>query len=654
MKKKENIITASADDFQSEEGIIGFEKPPKARFVLVPKVQNMDDYLIKHYKNYIIQELNKRLVDGEISEIVGVPVRSEKIVPGECCFQRFSYWRLNQCDLLVDIDLRIELRVQTPDGLDTDFFWFWVGLWFSFYGDDEECEFQHIELLDRKPEHTGEWKLDKYLVPVLRRDEIDQYAEDIWSGRYPEAAEDPKLRRAKSLAEKMHLSVINLPLYKRADTHSIIFFHEGDIKVQPVRESGVREDPDPVETHVPANTIVVNSRSNGSLMNELDIYHECIHYEWHYLFYRLQDMHNNDIKQIRMVRRSATRDTGDPVRFMEYHASYGSYGLMLPQSFMRESVESIYKETYGGKRRDGYYDHDGRRYEYVARKIADTYILSKASVRARMIQLGYTAAIGSLNYVDGHYITPFAFSDIGNTPSECTYVIDRKNVSRLYEKDNEFRNIMQSGKFAYVDGHVVYCESDNVTYSTSGARLSGWANAHIDRVSLRFSKIYDENHRYSYTFGQMNNKEAAENAFRFLDLNGSMTMKERQRAADKLVEEMPLSFHGALAYIMKGRCTVDELINRIPISRSTLLRLRTTERKQYDLDQVVIICVGLHLPPWLSEILLERAHLSVKRVGPYAYYGIILDCFYMDTIQEVVDFVKDNGYEPLKLNFEAE
>ena len=59
-----------------------------------------------------------------------------------------------------------------------------------------------------------------------------------------------------------------------------------------------------------------------------------------------------------------------------------------------------------------------------------------------------------------------------------------------------------------------------------------------------------------------------------------------QKAADRLVEEMPISFHGALAYIMKGRCTVDELVSRIPISRSTLLRLRTEERKQYNLDQV--------------------------------------------------------------------
>ena len=37
-----------------------------SKTVFVPKVQNMDDYLIKHYKSYILQELNQRLANGQI------------------------------------------------------------------------------------------------------------------------------------------------------------------------------------------------------------------------------------------------------------------------------------------------------------------------------------------------------------------------------------------------------------------------------------------------------------------------------------------------------------------------------------------------------------------------------------------------------------
>lgn len=267
----------------------------------------------------------------------------------------------------------------------------------------------------------------------------------------------------------MHLSVISLPLHKRGDTKSIIFFHEGTVLIQPDRAPGEHNDPPPVEEHVPANTIVINTHTEGGMGNDLDIYHECIHYEWHYLFYRLQDMHNNDLKQLKKVRRSAIKDkdTADPTYFMEYQARYGSYGLLLPKSFMLETVDRLYKDAFEGKRKDGYYDHDGRRYEYVARKIADEYVISKASVRARMIQLGYIAALGALNFVDGHYIVPFAFSDIGSCSGDGTYVIDRKSVSLLYRKDKEFKRIMQSGNLV--------CKVEACLKTVLGATLCNWS-----------------------------------------------------------------------------------------------------------------------------------------------------------------------------------
>ena len=658
------MTDVGTDNFEQDELDIDQElteqKPilakSKSKSVFVPKVQNMDDYLIKHYKAYIIQELNQRLVDGKIEDIIGVPVKSERILPGECCFQRFNYWRINHCDLWVDIDLRLELKILTDAGIDTDFYWFYVELWFSFADDEEECCFDCIGKLSDKPEHEENWKLDKYLVPVLRRDEIDKYSEAMWEDYLPEAAKDGKLRRPRDLAAKMGLSITQMRLYKQSRIKGIIFFNKSQVLIQPDRMPGEREEPPPQEVTVPAKSIILNNRADSGYDFDLDIYHECIHYDWHYLFYRLQNMHNNDINQLPMVKKtvSKSQDVSNPVEFMEFQARYGSYGLMMPITFMRETISTMYKDAFSNKRRNGNFDHDGRRYEVIARNISSEYTLSKARIRARMIQLGYSAARGSLNFVDGRYITPFAFSELENTSGDETYVIDRKTVAKLYNTDKTFQQIMQSGHFAYVDGHVVHCDSANIMYTYDGARLSAWANAHIDRVSLRFSKVYAGDHSYHYTFGQMNSEEALKNTFKFLDLNGSMTVKEAERAKNKLMEEMPMSFHGALAYIMKGRMTVEELEKRIPLSRRQILRLRTEDRKNYELDQVIALCIGLNLPPWLSDILLEKAGLTVKRYGAYGYYGTILDCFYMDTMKDVQQFLSDNGFEPLKLNFELD
>ena len=632
------------------------EKPSSSKTVMVPKVQSMNNYITKHYRAYIIQHLNECLVDGRISELAGVPVKSERILSEECCFRHYDYWRINRTDFWADIEVRLELKVQTEAGIDTDFFSFCVELWFSFADGDEGCSFESIINASDREEVGDCWKLDKYLVPVLRRDEVDRYSEAIWTEYLPEAAKDGTKRRSGALAEKMGLSIVKVPLYRKKKIRSMIFFRDGHVTSQPPRQIGEREDPPTYEVDVRANTIVLNTQSDSTVEYPLDVYHECIHFEWHYLFYRLQDMYNNDVDQLKAVKKTVLQDQdiSNPVEFMEYQAAYGSYGLMMPVSFMRETITALYTDSFPGKRDTGNYDHDGRRYEFIARNIASTYHLSKASVRARMLQLGYTAAKGALNFVDGRYITPFAFSEMENAKGSDTYVIDRKHVALLYKSDKTFHKIMQSGLFAYVDGHVVHCDSGNIRNTQSGALLSAWANAHIDRVSLRFSKSYAGDHKYKYTFGQMNSEEALKNTFKFLDINGSMSLKEAEEAKNRLMEDMPMSFHGALAYIMKGRMTVEELEKRIPLSRRQILRLRTEDRKKYELDQVVAICIGLNLPPWLSEILLDKAGLTVKRYGTYGYYGTILDCFYMDTIKEVQTFLNDNGYDPLKLKFDPE
>ena len=186
------------------------EKPSSSKTVMVPKVQSMNNYITKHYRAYIIQHLNECLVDGRISELAGVPVKSERILSEECCFRHYDYWRINRTDFWADIEVRLELKVQTEAGIDTDFFSFCVELWFSFADGDEECSFESIINASDREEVGDCWKLDKYLVPVLRRDEVDRYSEAIWTEYLPEAAKDGTKRRSGALAEKMGVKVYTI------------------------------------------------------------------------------------------------------------------------------------------------------------------------------------------------------------------------------------------------------------------------------------------------------------------------------------------------------------------------------------------------------------------------------------------------------------
>ena len=622
--------------------------------IQIPKVIDMNTYFHKHYDQQIISELNELLVEGRIAEKVNARIMTEHILPEDCYVKELSYWRLDRDTFLIDVSLRLELRVQNDNETDTDFFWLYLEFWFSFDENEEECSFNDFGLLGNMPAHYDCWKLDEYLVPMIRRDEIETYAVDIWEKYIPEAVKDPYMRKPRELAKKMGLSVWELKLYKRPNINGIIFFDKGTVSVKAAPNDDIHDAPEPVEVEVNANTIVLNTHESGLYDWDLDLYHECIHYEWHYLFYKLQAMHTSDVdrlKKIKVTVKKTDHVTG-PTYFMEKHAGRGSYCLMMPQAFMHAKIAELFNQFKQIKRSNGYYPHDGFAFDFIGREIAKEYFLSKARVKARMLQLGYIAADGALNYVDGRYIDPFAFSTTDSPYGRNEYVIDRENVALLYKKNKKFRDLMQSGQFAYVDGHVVYTKNDNVRHTQAGARLSAWANAHVDQLCLRFSKTYTGVHKFHDVFGQMNSEQALRDSIKFLDANSNLSIKDAHSMKDKIAEEMPMSFHSALSYIMKGRVTVDELVNRVPISRSTIIRLRTEERKSYDIDRVIAICIGLHLPPWLSEILLDRAGLRVKRYGPKGYYGTILDCFYMDTVNEVQQFLRDNGYPELNLRDE--
>lgn len=148
------------------------------------------------------------------------------------------------------------------------------------------------------------------------------------------------------------------------------------------------------------------------------------------MFFRLQDMHNSDVNILK-TKRIVVKDNKvptNPLKWMEWQARRGSFGLMMPLSMMEPLVSNKWLSRTISK------EHAGQRFERIARAIAREYDLPKFRVRARMIQMGHIAAKGALNYVDGRYIEPFAFST-GNGEGNTSFVIDRKSAFDIYKDD---------------------------------------------------------------------------------------------------------------------------------------------------------------------------------------------------------------------------
>ena len=355
------------------------------------------------------------------------------------------------------------------------------------------------------------------------------------------------------------------------------------------------------------------------------------------------------------MRNSVGRPASDPLRFMEHQARNGSIALLLPQNLIRGKAWRMFQQESTRPSVNGYLNHPGFRWDRVIRRLAEEYRVPRTTLRRRLVQLGNPSARGAVNYVDGKYITPFAFTEEHSEKGQATLVIGRKALADLYHRSGEFRQLMGRGDFVYADGHVCLNDPQFLRATRDGARLTPWANAHADACCLRFEKVWlRENEESVWLFGTLNSSEDYVREYdRFLDRRLSLTARERLARRNRLMQSMPSDFSDALVFLMEsrdeGKLSVEELAARACVSTKTISRYRSGGRIQYQPDVVVALCIALNLPPWLSRLMLDKAGFSVKSYGPRGYYGEILDCCFMDTVPEVQDYLRAAGYPELKL-----
>ena len=625
-------------DEPQEVGDVRARKDTKT--VLVPQIQSMTEYILKHHKRLIFQKLNREISAGRLKLPDDVVAGQLRLSTANCSLGDMNFWRYDQYTALADVIVRAEIftgqaLVTVP---------LYVELWISAKTGMEFCtgDCGYLENLPERPY----WRLSKYLIPILRKDEIEAGAEELLLRICPKAMTDRREHDAYLLASRMGLNVERLPLYRKAHTLSMLFFCPGTVMVQDDPENPDDEKPDPYEVTLPGNTILINTRAVHRDYCHLEIYHECIHYDWHFMFYRLQDMHNNDVNALKTRRIVITDKTQNPnpLSWMEWQANRGSFGLMMPLSMMRPLVSKHLNRFAGSSL------HPGKRYDAVIRRIAADYELPKFRVRARLIQMGCIAAKGALNYVDGRYIEPFAF-DLGKGGGSYSFVLTRENLFEEYETNPAFREMLDSGHYVFADGHLCLNDERFVENTAQGLRLTFWANAHVDQCCLRFITVYESVGLSDYCFGCLNSDEEYNRHYiSFAEDVSDLSAKERLAHMNRVLAALPDSFPEALDFLMRSaRVTTEQLVERCGLSESTITRLRTKESDNYKLDQIIVLCVALHLPPWLSGEMLNKAGLTLRHTKQHRAYRLILDCLFMDSLEEVQSFLVESGCNKLKL-----
>lgn len=617
----------------------------KGNTVSFPKITKFNTYLLNHYSAEIVEEINGLLYDGELAAICGVDgFHSQQLTHDRCRIDpRMTFWRVNKYEFTADLVVYLKANAYNDDYSGLQSFTLYVSLDFCI-DDRMTYEFGGISL--KQPERDR-IKLDDYLIPVLGMREVNAAAEDLLFEYMPEALHDYKLLDPFKLARKMGLEVAYHKLYKNHKTKSVLYWFDSEVKVTP--RNGDDKAP-PIVVKIPAGTILINENAVHRDRSRLNVYHECFHDEYHWLFYRLQEMHNNDLRKIKRTRKPKNqgKEPKNPLTIMEWEAKQGSMALMMPESIMRPMIEQCKTEE------RKIHKHAGWVYQGVGYSIYDAMDIPKYLARSRMIQLGYWQAQGSLNYIQanrmcGRYITPFTFSRESCPTTAHTFVISPEESFRLYEQNEEYRARLDTGDYVYVEGHMCLNDPAYIVQTPLGPKMTDWGNRHVDECCLRFENVYEVDESYEFHLNSINSDEEYNRHYiDFVAQGKELSAKEAMEEQSKIIEELPSKPGEALKTLMKlsGNMTIEQMADRALVSTGTVKNWRK-EEYTFDAETAIRIIVGLHLPPWISSWFLQISGVGLQFRGLHMMYRNIIACHYMDTLSEVNSLIELAGFDKM-------
>lgn len=125
-------------------------------------------------------------------------------------------------------------------------------------------------------------------------------------------------------------------------------------------------------------------------------------------------------------------------------------------------------------------------------------------------------------------------------------------------------------------------------------------------------------------------------------------IRNRMIELQKLAMSLPGSFSGTVSKLIEwSGLTLAKVEEQSLISERTLYRMRTDENYNVSLELILQLCIGLHLPPEISDILISRSSKRLGNMELHFLYRFLLNCCYTSTIFECNDILEAQGFSRL-------
>lgn len=490
------------------------------------------------------------------------------------------------------------------------------------------------------------------LVPIINKEQLESVATDFLRRYYPEALIKPIAVEPQVLAEKMGLVVEMREITKDFSVFGQIYFHDCDAEFYD-------EDSDEmVQTHVDARTIFVDPkayflRNLGSVNNT--IVHECVHWGLHRKAFELERLYNSSVTRIKCQVVGGIKDNNrDATDWMEWQANALAPRIQMPLSTFKTKAFELIKQFRAELGTSELIDV----MEPVIDALAAFFCVSRTAAKIRMIDAGYEEAIGTFTYIDGRYVKPHKFKK-GILQRNQTFSIGAEEAAIQSITNPEMAALVRHGSYLYIDSHFVLNHPRYITQDENGVTvLTNFARNNMEECCLVFDlsvKSGCKERYHSECF--LNRDKTSDIDFEIKYCNGFEYATPERKAkilAETLADEMrvynelPNSYNSSLKKVREWRdVTYKELAERTMVNERTIRRIVNGEEPG-SINSIILICLGLHLPPKISSHIIRNSPFSLNfNNNSHIWYDFALTHLYPKSMDEIRAFLQEHGADPL-------
>lgn len=495
-----------------------------------------------------------------------------------------------------------------------------------------------------QPRKTDGHAVSKNIVPILYKKDLDDEAAAFLQKYFPKALEKPLAVPISDIAKDLGLEIIQGN--RITDDFSVfgeIYFTAGKATIYDLFK--VSE----TTIDVKRGTILVDAytfweRNLGCVKNT--IAHEVYHWYKHRMYAAIKHiLYGQEFVACRcpsnMVYPQKNEEWSD-VQRMEWQANNMAPRILMPYRTFRMKVDELLQA----------YDYENSPIKpailtSVAEELREFYGVSRQSVLIRMMETGYKDAAIIYQY---------------DEESPYHGYLDQRDAFYAYRTNSEFRNIVDSGLFRYVDGYFVINDEQYIERNNEGKpTLTDYAWANLNECTLQFtwqSLRADEAEKH-FPF-ELLHRETGERKASKYDSKQSASAVQMSEALQKKREEFERQSAARKITGVNKTCweVIFEIVQSRGLSKSHFCSLTGLGEEVYrkaeknidtkpSLRTIVAIGRGLDLDIGTTEKLLQLAGHAFDESDEHQALKYCITGFSGMTIDDANEFLESYNYEPL-------